>query len=117
VLFDINLLANPLITKGINDKTSIVLNTLQPPADVLAFQYRNLYHVDATAIAEGLNLKTTSFSIVNTAMVGAFAGASGLVDIKQLVKIIRDLAPIKKEENAAAAQNAYEKIQEFLYDR
>ena len=117
VLFDPNLLAHPLVTRGINDKTSIVLNSLQPPADDLDFQYRNLYQVDATAIAEELNLKTTSFSIVNTAMVGAFAGASGLVDIKQLVKVIRDLVPIKKEENAAAAQNAYDKIQDFLYDR
>ena len=48
-------------------------------------------------------------------MVGAFAGASGLVDIKRLVKIIRDLVPIKKEENAAAAQNAYENVQEFSH--
>ena len=115
VLFDPNLIANPLVTGGANDKTSIVLNSLQPPAEALPFQYRNFFQVDATAIAEGLNLKTTSFSIVNTAMVGAFAGASGLVDIKRLVKIIRDLVPIKKEENAAAAQNAYENVQEFSH--
>ena len=115
VLFDPNLISNPLVTGGANDKTSIVFNSLQPPAETLPFQYRNLFQVDATAIAEGLNLKTTSFSIVNTAMVGAFAGASGLVDIKRLVKIIRDLVPIKKEENAAAAQNAYDTVQEFSH--
>jgi 2-oxoacid:acceptor oxidoreductase gamma subunit (pyruvate/2-ketoisovalerate family) len=117
VLFDPNLLANPMVTGGANDKTSIVLNSLQPTVEALPFQYQNFFQIDATAIAEDLNLKTTSFSIVNTAMVGAFAGASGLVEIKHLDKIIRDLVPIKKEENAAAAQKAYEYVQEFPHGR
>ena len=46
-------------------------------------------------------------------MVGAFAGASGLVKINRLVKIIRDLVPIKKEENAAAARQAFKTVQEI----
>jgi Pyruvate/2-oxoacid:ferredoxin oxidoreductase gamma subunit len=46
-------------------------------------------------------------------MVGAFAGASKLVDINRLVKIVHDLVPIKKEENAAAARHAYETVQEI----
>ena len=50
-------------------------------------------------------------------MAGAFAGASGLIDINRLINIIRDLVPIKKDENAAAAQRAYEKVQEFSYGR
>lgn len=113
VIFDPNLLYNPLITAGAGEKTSIVMNFLQPLSNALPFQYRNIFQVDATAIAEGLNLKTTSFSIVNTAMVGAFAGASGLVKINRLVKIIRDLVPIKKEENAAAARQAFKTVQEI----
>jgi pyruvate ferredoxin oxidoreductase gamma subunit/2-oxoisovalerate ferredoxin oxidoreductase gamma subunit len=113
VLFDPNLLDNPLITGGANEKTSIVMNCFQSLSNALPFQCRNLFQVDATAIAEGLNLKTTSFSIVNTAMVGAFAGASGLVEINRLVKFIRDLVPIKKEENAAAARQAFETVQEI----
>ena len=113
VLCDPNLLDNPLITGGAGEKTSIVINCFQPPSNALPFQYQNLFQVDATTIAEKLNLKTTSFSIVNTAMVGAFAGASGLVEINRLVKKIRDLVPIKKEENAAAARHAYETVQEI----
>jgi 2-oxoacid:acceptor oxidoreductase gamma subunit (pyruvate/2-ketoisovalerate family) len=113
VLFDPNLLDNPLITGGTGDKTSIVMNCFEPISNALPFHYRNIFQVDATAIAEGLNLKTTSFSIVNTAMVGAFAGASGLVKINRLVKIIRDLVPIKKEENASAARQAFETVQEI----
>ena len=113
VLFDPNLLDNPLITGGADKKTSIVINCFQSLSNVLSFHYRNIFQVDATAIAEGLNLKTTSFSIVNTAMVGAFAGASGLIEINRLVKIIRDLVPIKKKENAAAARQAFETVQEI----
>ena len=113
VLFDPSLLENPLITAGAGDKTSIVMNCFQPLSKALPFHYRNIFQVDATAIAEGLNLKTTSFSIVNTVMVGAFAGASGLVKINRLVKIIRDLVPIKKEENAAAARQAFKTVQEI----
>lgn len=113
VLFDPNLLHNPLIIAGSNEKTSLVINCFAPPSKALPFPHRNLFRVDATNIAEELNLKTTSFSIVNTAMVGAFAGASGLVQINRLVEIIRDLAPIKKEENAAAARHAYETVQEI----
>ena len=117
VLFDPNLLDNPLITGGASEKTSIVINSYQPSSNALPFQCRNLFRVDATAIAEGLNLKTTSFSIVNTAMVGAFAGASGLVKINRLVKIVRDLVPIKKKENAAAARHAYKTVQEIFDGR
>jgi Pyruvate/2-oxoacid:ferredoxin oxidoreductase gamma subunit len=49
-------------------------------------------------------------------MVGAFAGASGLVEINRLVKFIRDLVPIKKEENSAAARQAFETVQEISDD-
>ena len=72
-----------------------------------------MFRVDATAIAEGLNLKTTSFSIVNTAMLGAFARASNLIDMVSVAQAIRDLTPIKKEENVAAAKEAYEKVKEI----
>jgi len=105
--------AVPLITGGAGEKTSIVMNCFQHHSKALPFSYRNLFKIDATAIAEGLNLKTTSFSIVNTAMVGAFAGASGLLEIHRLVNIIRDLVPIKKEENAAAARQAFQTVQEI----
>lgn len=112
VLFDRNLFANPLITGGASEKTSFVLNSSDLPREALLFTYRKLFEVDAAAIAEALNLKTTSFPIVNTAMVGAFAGASGLVNIDSLVDAIMDKVPVKQEENAAAARWAYKKIQE-----
>ena len=117
VLFDPALLENPMITGGADENTSLLVNCSRFPPTARPFRCRKIFKVDATAIAEGLSLKTTSFSIVNTAMVGAFAGASGLIEMTPLAGIIRDLVPVKKEENAVAAQQAYEAVQEVFYDR
>lgn len=114
VLFDPQLLENPLIMTGATKNTSILLNASKTTSFTDVSGFNKIFRVDATAIAEDLNLKTTSFSIVNTAMIGAFASASNLIDIEAISNSIRDLAPIKKEENVAAAQKAYEKIQEIL---
>jgi len=47
-------------------------------------------------------------------MVGAFAKASGLVDLNTIAQAVRNAVPVKKEENVAAARKAYEKVQEVL---
>jgi len=73
---------------------------------------KGLYAVDATSIAEELKLRTTSFSMVNTAMVGAFAKASGLLDLESIEKVIGEMAPVKREANVAAARKAFEKVKE-----
>jgi Pyruvate/2-oxoacid:ferredoxin oxidoreductase gamma subunit len=73
---------------------------------------KGLYVVDATSIAEELKLRTTSFSMVNTAMVGAFAKASGLLDLESIERVVGEMAPVKKESNVAAARKAFEKVKE-----
>jgi 2-oxoacid:acceptor oxidoreductase gamma subunit (pyruvate/2-ketoisovalerate family) len=115
ILFDSNLIENEMIMSGIRPDTSIIVNSPAPDRREEKFRLdQPLFAVDATAIAESLNLRTTSFSIVNTAMVGAFAKASGLIDMESVNRAIAELAPVKKEENAAAAGEAYEKVEEVL---
>jgi Pyruvate/2-oxoacid:ferredoxin oxidoreductase gamma subunit len=65
-----------------------------------------------SAIAEDLKLRTTSFSMVNTAMVGAFTKASGLLDLESIEKVVGDMAPVKRESNVAAARKAFEMVRE-----
>jgi len=114
VVFDSSLLGNPMILAGVTENTSLVVNgTAAPDASGLP-GFKSLYTVDATAIAEGLRLKTTSFSIVNTAMVGAFAGASGLLSLESVASAVGGMVPVKKEENMAAAREAYEKVKEVF---
>jgi 2-oxoacid:acceptor oxidoreductase gamma subunit (pyruvate/2-ketoisovalerate family) len=111
VLFDANLLKNPMVMAGMSGKTSLLVNTkLTQGLEVR--ECKGLYVVDATSIAEELKLRTTSFSMVNTAMVGAFAKASGLLDLESIEKVIADMAPVKRESNVAAARKAFETVKE-----
>jgi 2-oxoacid:acceptor oxidoreductase gamma subunit (pyruvate/2-ketoisovalerate family) len=113
VLFDAGLIDNSAATTGINAKTSILINGSKELQPTLQMAYHRCLSINATEIAEAHQLKTTSFTIVNTTMVGAFAGASGLMDIESAQKAISGMVPVKKEENAAAAVEAYQKIQEL----
>jgi Pyruvate/2-oxoacid:ferredoxin oxidoreductase gamma subunit len=111
VLFDANLLKNPMVMAGMSGKTCLLVNTgLTKGLEVR--ECKGLYVVDATSIAEELKLRTTSFSMVNTAMVGAFARASGLLDLESIEKVIADMAPVKRESNVAAARKAFEMVKE-----
>jgi 2-oxoacid:acceptor oxidoreductase gamma subunit (pyruvate/2-ketoisovalerate family) len=116
VVFDAGLLENPMVVQGADAATAILLNSRAAPARLAPGLGGRLFHVDATGIAEALGLKTTSFTIVNTAMVGAFAGASGLVDIAGVSRTIMEKAPVKAEENAAAARRACEQVREVPHE-
>jgi 2-oxoacid:acceptor oxidoreductase gamma subunit (pyruvate/2-ketoisovalerate family) len=111
VLFDANLLKNPAVMAGMTGKTCLLVNTGHSQ-DLEVRGCKGLYVVDATSIAEELKLRTTSFSMVNTAMVGAFARASRLLDLESIEKVIGQMAPVKRESNVAAAKKAFEKVKE-----
>ena len=48
--------------------------------------------------------------IVNTAILGAFSKVVEAVSLKAVLEAIREESPVKKEENAAAAKEAYELV-------
>lgn len=60
--------------------------------------------VDALSVSEESGLGAT----INTAMLGAYARASGVISMECLEQAIRDTVPAKVEANVAAAQRAYE---------
>ncbi|MGD0229559.1 MAG: 2-oxoacid:acceptor oxidoreductase family protein [Syntrophorhabdales bacterium] len=60
--------------------------------------------VDALAVSEAAGLGAT----INTAMLGAYAKASGAISMACLEEAIRETVPAKIEENIAAARRAYE---------
>ncbi len=63
---------------------------------------------DATSISLEHGLGTMTAPIVNTALLGAFSAATGLVRIESLERSIPDFVPVKVEENVAACRAAYE---------
>ncbi len=68
------------------------------------------YAVDATSIALDEGLGSRSVPLVNTAMVGALAGATGLVRLDSLVRSIELLVPSKVEANRRAAERAAREV-------
>ncbi len=60
--------------------------------------------VDALSISESLGMGST----INTAILGAYAKASGAVPMEYLEQAIRETVPAKVEENVAAARKAFE---------
>ena len=71
------------------------------------------YVVDATAIALEEGLGSRSVPIVNTAMVGALAGATKLVRLESVLAAIAALVPQKREANGRAAEKAFHAVRKL----
>jgi len=90
----------------------IIIVNIDKNPDVVKKEIKGDYKiatVDATGIAIRHKLGTKAAPIVNTAILGAFAKVTGLVNIQSIVESIKMKAPIKREENAEAAVEAFEK--------
>jgi 2-oxoacid:acceptor oxidoreductase gamma subunit (pyruvate/2-ketoisovalerate family) len=71
---------------------------------------RKLATVSATDIAIKHKLGSKAAPIVNSAVLGAFAKASGVVGIDSLIEAVKNNVPVKVDENAAAAKEAYDTV-------
>jgi 2-oxoacid:acceptor oxidoreductase gamma subunit (pyruvate/2-ketoisovalerate family) len=67
---------------------------------------------DATSVSLRHGLGSRTAPIVNTAMLGAFAAATGIVQIESLERSIPDFVPGRPEANVAACRDAYERMLE-----
>jgi pyruvate ferredoxin oxidoreductase gamma subunit len=92
------------VTSGLQKGGLILINTLK---DIHLEGY-DVKTIDATGIA----LDVLGVPIVNTTMVGAFAGLTNQVSLESLKKAIKDTFPGKLgEKNAATAEKAYNSVQ------
>lgn len=97
------------VLHGLRPGAAVVAN-LPAPVDV---GRARLFYVDATRIAKELGLVVAGWPVVNTAMLGALARATGLVGIDSVVEAIRRFwssRPKVAELNAEAARRAYEQV-------
>ncbi|MEW6011208.1 MAG: pyruvate synthase subunit PorC [Euryarchaeota archaeon] len=104
VVLDDGLLEVAEVYSGIENGGKVILNTnKESPSNPAA----KTEIIDATSIA----LEKLGLPIVNTVMLGAFAGATGEVTLDSIVKIIKETFPGRiGEKNADAAKSAYEHI-------
>ncbi len=94
------------VLRGLRGGGTVVAN-LPAPVDVGGAR---LFYVDATRIAKELGLVVAGWPVVNTAMLGALARATGLVSIDSVVDAIMEFWSGRErvaELNAEAARRAY----------
>ncbi len=109
------------ILMGFDEDGKIIFNTQLSPEDaeevLLAGKYGyeiksngyEIWTIDATEIAT----RILGRPITNTTMLGAFAKATGLVEMDNVKKAIRNRFPDAAEDNIKAAEEAYDKIEEL----
>lgn len=99
------------VTEGLEEGGWIIVNTDKKPSQLdFPSQYR-VATIDATSIAIKHKLGTKAAPIVNTAMVGAIVKVLKLAHIQSVLEAVKEGVPLKPEENAAAAKEAYQKTQ------
>ncbi len=102
------------VFEGLKDGGKVLINTPRKPDELNLNVNYSIATIDATSIAVKYGLGSKTAPIVNTPMVGAFAAWSGIVSKEAILKAVYKLAPIKKEENVKAAEEAYEVMKEKL---
>ena len=92
------------VFSGLKDDGMAIINTKRKAEELDIDHPAQIITVDATSLA----IEHLGRPITNTTMLGAFAGATGLVQIDSLVDMIRERFPGKLgENNVAAIRDAY----------
>lgn len=110
VVLDDSLLDTIDVVSGLKPEGIAVINSKEKPGDIDLGKIINTATVDAVSIA----LEILKAPITNTAILGAFAKATGVVKIESLEESIKrkfgeKLGEKTGEKNALAARTAYEK--------
>jgi 2-oxoacid:acceptor oxidoreductase gamma subunit (pyruvate/2-ketoisovalerate family) len=113
VVLDPTLIGAVSLTDGLKKNGKIIINTQR---DASEFDFPEVedpvvYAVDCTSIALKHGLGSKAAPIVNTAILGAVAKATGLVSLESIMEAIKEKIPLKKEDNALAAKDTYETLQ------
>ena len=110
IVLDESLLEVANVTEGLKKDGIIIINTRKKPSEIDLAGYR-IATVDATGIALELGLLVAGLPVVNTAMVGAFAKATGEIKIESVIESIKEeWRGAIGEKNAKAAVLAYERL-------
>jgi pyruvate ferredoxin oxidoreductase gamma subunit len=109
VVLDHTLLAYQEVTSGLSSGGWLVVNSWQNPEELNIEGDFNIATADATKICRELELMVGGLPMVNTAMLGAFAHATQIVDISSIEKVIRERFNNNAIDiNLAAIEKTYE---------
>jgi 2-oxoacid:acceptor oxidoreductase gamma subunit (pyruvate/2-ketoisovalerate family) len=109
VVLDASLLDTTDVTSGLKPMGWVIINTEAEPGDVAKMESFRVATVDAGRIAAIHGLGSVTSPIVNTAILGAVARATGVVGIDSVCRAIRATVRQGAEANADACLEAYER--------
>ncbi len=89
VVLDERLLEDPSITEGLKPKGWLIVNSTQEPHRLQVNGDFNLATVDAARVSGELGLLSGGLPLVNTAILGAFSRATGLVGMGSIEEALR----------------------------
>ena len=107
VVLDPGLLSQTRVTEGLKPNGLLLVNTPKPVENLEAPEGMRRAAVDATRIALDHGLGTPMLPIVNTAILGALARATGVVSLAAVNRAIGKFVPGRPEENRLAATDGF----------
>lgn len=110
IVLDPTLMNNQSIFAGLKKGGWILINSKVKTKNEKLEKDFKLAFVDASTIAVRNRLGNATSPIVNTAILGAFAKITGICSIDAVCTAIKKGVPIKPEENAKAAREAFEEV-------
>ena len=90
VVLDHTLLKYPEVTSGLGREGWLVVNSWQDPKELHFNDSFNIATADATSVCRELGLIVAGLTVVNTAILGAFVRATGMVNTASLEKVIQE---------------------------
>lgn len=107
IVQDATILETVNVASGIKDDGIIIVNTREKPENLKLNTKAKVMTVDATKVA----MDIMGLPIVNTILLGAFAGATGEIKVESIQQAIKARFPGRiGEKNIQAIQKAYELI-------
>jgi len=110
VVLDPSLMERVDVAQGLKEGGFVLINTKLHPSDFPELKAFDIHVVDASEIAVKHGLGSKENPIVNTAVLGAFAKASGLIGLPAVLEAVKEESPIKVKANLGAAKEAYEGV-------
>ncbi|MGQ9695813.1 MAG: 2-oxoacid:acceptor oxidoreductase family protein [Thermodesulfobacteriota bacterium] len=104
LVLDETLMETVEVTRGLKEGGTIIINTKKRPADFKFLGNFRLLTIDASTLAR----EELGYPIANTAMLGALAAASDIVDLSALLEAVDKGMPGElREKNKKVVERAY----------
>ena len=89
VVLDQTLLAYPEVINGLRKGGWLIVNSNQAPRDIGYDGKFSVATADATAVCREMGLVAAGVTMVNIAILGTFASATKLVDLENIVQVLK----------------------------